>query len=244
MIRIAANGEDLGEVSEDEAQRKIAEGKLDANAFFWRDGMSEWRPIAEFIAASPPPLPITDLAAVAIAARPLTDEYHQAQVAAAREKLESLMRSAETFPEEIDEAAEELTDAIQAAKERREERDEIIKAWIGGFHKDSIEAGESEDLLPYLKVYKKPTEAQIRAMSDHCERVLNATLTEETDEFFSLYEKLFPDARKASKSRGQARQPKSQSRSIKKKRGGCYGLFVATVIAVLALAAIAMLLRA
>ena len=242
MIRIATGGEDRGEFAEEEAHRLIAEGKIDASAFYWRDGMTEWRPVAELVAPSPPPLPVEDLAGVGRTERPLTDEYHEAQIAVARDKLARLKQSPETFPEEIEEANEELKDAIEARKDRKEERDGEIQDWADRFHKDSIEEGLSEDLEPYLKIYKKPTKAQIRAMTDHCERVLDTTLTDQADEFFSLYEKLFPDARKAPKSPAQAKQPGAQRRATKSKKSGCFGLLVAATATALALALIAITL--
>jgi len=57
-IRVSTNGEDLGEVEEQDVARMFSEGILDRTAFYWMEGMSEWRPIAEILVeadASPPP---------------------------------------------------------------------------------------------------------------------------------------------------------------------------------------------
>jgi len=57
-IRVSMNGEDLGEVEEQDVARMFSEGILDRTAFYWMEGMSEWRPIAEILVeadASPPP---------------------------------------------------------------------------------------------------------------------------------------------------------------------------------------------
>ena len=49
MIRYSMNGEDLGEVTEEKVHELLSGGKIDHSAFFWREGMLEWRPIAELL---------------------------------------------------------------------------------------------------------------------------------------------------------------------------------------------------
>ncbi len=53
MTRLALNGVDLGEFAEDQIPRLIADGQIDESAFYWREGMSDWRPITEIVVSSP-----------------------------------------------------------------------------------------------------------------------------------------------------------------------------------------------
>jgi hypothetical protein len=63
MIYLSANGEILGEFDEASLQEKRAEGGIPEGAFYWREGMAEWRPVDELMAAKLPPKPIRTPAA-------------------------------------------------------------------------------------------------------------------------------------------------------------------------------------
>lgn len=41
------DGSSLGEFSEDEFNRKVLSGELKKD-FYWRDGMSDWKPVADY----------------------------------------------------------------------------------------------------------------------------------------------------------------------------------------------------
>jgi len=47
MIFISQNGENLGGFDELRIRHMISEGEIDDTAFFWRDGMEDWKPIRE-----------------------------------------------------------------------------------------------------------------------------------------------------------------------------------------------------
>jgi hypothetical protein len=225
VIRIAIGGKDTGETSESEARRLLAEGKLDPGALYWRPGMTDWRPIAELLVALAPEAPTAPLEGGG--AGPLTDKYHQAKIATAREKLASLKKLPEALPEEIEDAEEDLQYLIEERKDRQEERAGDIQWWLDMFHKESIEEGSSDEVLPYLKIYKKPTKSQITAMNDFSERVLNTALTDQVSEFFDLYQKLFPEARKAIRPPAKASQLRTAQKQSSKNKGGCFGLVLA-----------------
>jgi hypothetical protein len=63
MIYLSANGEILGEFDEASLQEKRADGGIPEGAFYWREGMAEWRPVEELMAAKLPPKPIRTPAA-------------------------------------------------------------------------------------------------------------------------------------------------------------------------------------
>jgi hypothetical protein len=63
MIYLSANGEILGEFDEASLKEKRAEGEIPEGAFYWREGMAEWRPVEELMAAKLPPKPIRTPAA-------------------------------------------------------------------------------------------------------------------------------------------------------------------------------------
>jgi hypothetical protein len=47
MIYLSANGEVLGQFKEQAVPGLMADGTITGEAFFWREGMSEWRPVME-----------------------------------------------------------------------------------------------------------------------------------------------------------------------------------------------------
>ena len=47
MVYLSFNGEVLGQFEEGTVPGLLAEGKITSGAFYWREGMAEWRPIAE-----------------------------------------------------------------------------------------------------------------------------------------------------------------------------------------------------
>lgn len=47
MIHLSANGEMLGQFEENAVPGMLAEGKIPDSAFYWREGMPEWRPVLE-----------------------------------------------------------------------------------------------------------------------------------------------------------------------------------------------------
>lgn len=59
---VAQNGQQLGELSEEQIQQMLASGQLSAQDLCWREGMDGWKPVGEVFAASVP-------AAAAAAAR-------------------------------------------------------------------------------------------------------------------------------------------------------------------------------
>jgi hypothetical protein len=54
MIYLSANGEVLGQFEETAVPRMLSEGKISSGAFFWREGMAEWRPVTELAEAAQP----------------------------------------------------------------------------------------------------------------------------------------------------------------------------------------------
>ena len=54
MIYLSDKGEMLGEFEESSVPAMLATQKISADAFFWREGMAEWRPVAELKASSRP----------------------------------------------------------------------------------------------------------------------------------------------------------------------------------------------
>jgi len=54
MIYLSANGEVLGQFDESAIPSLLADGTITNNAFFWRVGMGEWRPVTELVM---PPVP-------------------------------------------------------------------------------------------------------------------------------------------------------------------------------------------
>jgi len=47
MIYISQNGENLGEFDESQVKSMLSEGKIDQEAYFWREGMGDWKPISD-----------------------------------------------------------------------------------------------------------------------------------------------------------------------------------------------------
>jgi len=74
MIYLSANGEVLGQFEESVLPSLLADGTITSNAFFWRVGMTEWRPVTE-LAMPPVPEPspkpaLPKLVPAPIAAKP------------------------------------------------------------------------------------------------------------------------------------------------------------------------------
>ena len=76
MIYVSDKGEMLGEFEESAVPGMLAAQKISESAFFWREGMTEWRPVAELAASSipdpaPKPKPVVAAAEpVAVAVAP------------------------------------------------------------------------------------------------------------------------------------------------------------------------------
>jgi hypothetical protein len=47
MIYISHNGENLGEFDESQIQTMLLQGQIDQDAYYWREGMEDWKPISE-----------------------------------------------------------------------------------------------------------------------------------------------------------------------------------------------------
>ena len=228
MLRLAINGEDLGEFTEADVRLLFDAGYLgNANPYFWREGMTEWRPILEAV----PLLPLLQ-----VVANKLTDEYNKQQISFAEQRLKLLKKFPRFFAEEIEYAKEDLQEAIDARQERNEEREGDVQWWVDKFSKESIEELSSEDVEPYLKTFKKPTKAQITKMVVHCEQTLGKTLTYEADDFFDLFAELFPEARKTKRaSTAKRAAPTRGARANSKKKSGCLGWIVLALVGLLAL---------
>lgn len=69
MIYLSDKGEMLGEFEESAVPAMLAAQKISVSAFFWREGMTEWRPVAE-LGASPVPNSAPEPKPVAVAAGP------------------------------------------------------------------------------------------------------------------------------------------------------------------------------
>ncbi len=54
MIYLSANGEVLGQFEESAVPGMLAGGKITGDAFFWREGMAEWRPVSELVKPAAP----------------------------------------------------------------------------------------------------------------------------------------------------------------------------------------------
>ena len=70
MIYLSDKGDMLGEFEESSVPAMLAAKKISADAFFWREGMAEWRPVAELNASSrsdsaPEPKPVVSVVAPA-----------------------------------------------------------------------------------------------------------------------------------------------------------------------------------
>ena len=70
MIYLSDKGDMLGEFEESSVPAMLAAKKISADAFFWREGMAEWRPVAELNASSrsdsaPEPKPAVSVVAPA-----------------------------------------------------------------------------------------------------------------------------------------------------------------------------------
>jgi hypothetical protein len=53
MVYLSANGEVIGQFEESELPGMLSTGKISPDAYFWREGMPDWRPVREL----PPPRP-------------------------------------------------------------------------------------------------------------------------------------------------------------------------------------------
>jgi len=69
MIKISLNGKIVGDYQEEQIASLLLAGAIDKDAIYWRDGMSEWKPISELEVQQlthaqdilqPPPLPIDE----------------------------------------------------------------------------------------------------------------------------------------------------------------------------------------
>ena len=70
MIYLSDKGDMLGEFEESSVPAMLAAKKISADAFFWREGMAQWRPVAELNASSrsdsaPEPKPVVSVVAPA-----------------------------------------------------------------------------------------------------------------------------------------------------------------------------------
>ncbi len=54
MFTVAQNGQELGQFSADQIRQLVADGALDDTAFYWREGMSEWKPLTSLFPPAPP----------------------------------------------------------------------------------------------------------------------------------------------------------------------------------------------
>jgi hypothetical protein len=68
MVYLSANGEVIGKFDVMDLSAALASGKIPRDAFFWREGMPEWQPLADL--PLPPPPPRRPLAPAPIAATP------------------------------------------------------------------------------------------------------------------------------------------------------------------------------
>jgi len=46
-IMVAQDNQEFGPYTREEVRRYLADGSIAAEAFFWREGMPEWRPVNE-----------------------------------------------------------------------------------------------------------------------------------------------------------------------------------------------------
>jgi hypothetical protein len=60
MFAIAHKGQELGQFSIDQIRQLLADGAIDESAFYWREGMAEWQPLASLFPTQPqaPPQPL------------------------------------------------------------------------------------------------------------------------------------------------------------------------------------------
>ncbi len=54
MIYLSANGEVLGQFEESAVPQMLSDGKIPAGAFYWREGMAEWRAVTELAKPAQP----------------------------------------------------------------------------------------------------------------------------------------------------------------------------------------------
>lgn len=54
MVHLSSNGEILGEFEEHALASLVADGKIPSDAYFWREGMTEWLPLSEVPRAETP----------------------------------------------------------------------------------------------------------------------------------------------------------------------------------------------
>lgn len=71
MVYLSSNGEIIGQFEEQAVPGLIADGKIPPDAFFWREGMAEWRPVAGLPQPDPEQLEGAPKAAAAIELKPV-----------------------------------------------------------------------------------------------------------------------------------------------------------------------------
>ena len=71
MVYLSFNGEVLGEFEESSVPGLLAEGKITGGAFYWREGMTDWCPIAQLPkpAVHKPPAPVEPKSAITLPSR-------------------------------------------------------------------------------------------------------------------------------------------------------------------------------
>jgi len=129
-----------------------------------------------------------------------SEEYYKKQVDESQQQLAELKASESAAPEDIEDAKETLYDAKQQLEEYKETLSYTIDEWDDRFtqHEDT---DMEEEVVPFMQVFKKPSKAQIRKILDRFEKHYRLPLDSiSIEEFFFVYQKLFPDCFKKGRS--------------------------------------------
>ncbi len=70
MVYLSANGELIGQFEENDIPSLLADGKIGLDAFYWREGLTQWRPLREMVLTPRPAEPKPLRAGASAAERP------------------------------------------------------------------------------------------------------------------------------------------------------------------------------
>ena len=174
-IRVSMNGEDLGEFEEQAVALMLSEGTLDQTAYYWMQGMPEWRPITEILVESEKKAP----PAGAIAP-PLAQSEARSRDSLTKAHINFLSKRGITYEGLTRAAAEAL---IAQTKAREEEERERRRA--------ESEAQRAEE----IRLSLLPTPKQLAYLDYHRVKYSSTLTKQDARELIDKTIKKYPDSK-------------------------------------------------
>jgi hypothetical protein len=174
-IRVSMNGEDLGEFEEQAVALMLSEGTLDQTAYYWMEGMPEWRPITEILVESEKKAP----PAGAIAP-PLAKSEARSKDSLTKAHINFLSKRGIAYESLTRAAAEALIAQTKAREEQERER-----------RRAESEAQRAEE----VRLSLQPTPKQLAYLDYHQVKYSNSLTKQDARELIDKTIKKYPDSK-------------------------------------------------